>query len=147
MSGGPSQLETFDPKEGQPNGGPTKAIDTRVPGIRIAENLPKIAGIMEHLAVIRSMSTKEGDHTRATHFMRTGYLPQGPIQYPSLGAFLGKQLKKQECDLPSYVSINPFRGFSVQQRMDLDFWVRHGHRWSWHRKQTKTGTSRFRSAI
>ena len=112
MSGGPSQLETFDPKEGQPNGGPTKAIDTRVPGIRIAENLPKIAGIMEHLAVIRSMSTKEGDHTRATHFMRTGYLPQGPIQYPSLGAFLGKQLKKQECDLPSYVSINPFRAFS-----------------------------------
>ena len=112
MSGGPSQLETFDPKEGQPNGGPTKAIDTSVPGIRIAENLPKIAGIMEHLAVIRSMSTKEGDHTRATHFMRTGYLPQGPIQYPSLGAFLGKQLKKQECDLPSYVSINPFRAFS-----------------------------------
>ncbi len=112
MSGGPSQMETFDPKEGQPNGGPTKAIDTNVPGIRIAENLPKVAGVMEHLAPIRSMATKEGDHTRATYFMRTGYLPQGPIQYPSMGAFLGKQLKKPECDLPSYVSINPFRAFS-----------------------------------
>jgi hypothetical protein len=43
MSGGPSQLETFDPKEDQENGGPTKAIDTSVPGIRIAENLPKVA--------------------------------------------------------------------------------------------------------
>lgn len=112
MSGGPSQMETFDPKEGQTNGGPTKSIDTSVSGIRIAENLPKVAGVMEHLAPIRSMATKEGDHTRATYFMRTGYLPQGPIQYPSMGAFLGKQLKKPECDLPSYVSINPFRAFS-----------------------------------
>ena len=114
MSGGPSQMETFDPKEGQENGGPTKAIDTSVPGIRIAENLPKVAGVMEHLAPIRSMSTKEGDHTRATYFMRTGYLPQGPIHYPSMGALLGKQLKKPECDLPSYVSINPFRAFSPE---------------------------------
>ena len=112
MSGGPSQMETFDPKEGQENGGSTKAIDTSVPGIRIAENLPKVATVMEHLAPIRSMSTKEGDHTRATYFMRTGYLPQGPIQYPSMGAFLGKGLKKADCDLPSYVSINPFRAFS-----------------------------------
>jgi len=112
MSGGPSQMETFDPKEGQTNGGPTKAIDTSVPGIRIAENLPGIAGVMQHLAPIRSMSTKEGDHTRATYFMRTGYLPQGPIQYPSMGAFLGKQLTKKSCDLPSFVSINPFRAFS-----------------------------------
>ena len=112
MSGGPSQMETFDPKESQTNGGPTKAIDTSVPGIRIAENLPKVAGVMEHLTPIRSMATKEGDHTRATYFMRTGYLPQGPIQFPSMGAFLGKQLKKPECDLPSYVSINPFRAFS-----------------------------------
>lgn len=112
MSGGPSQMETFDPKEGQENGGPTKAIETNVTGIRIAENLPKVAGVMNHLAPIRSMATKEGDHTRATYFMRTGYLPSGPIQYPSMGAFLGKHLKKPECDLPSYVSINPFRAFS-----------------------------------
>jgi len=112
MSGGPSQMETFDPKEGQENGGPTKSIETSVPGIRIAENLPRVAGVMNDLVPIRSMATKEGDHTRATYFMRTGYLPQGPIQYPSMGAFLGKQLKQPECDLPSYVSINPFRAFS-----------------------------------
>ena len=112
MSGGPSQMETFDPKEGHENGGPTKAIDTSVPGIRIAENLPKVATMMEHLAPIRSMSTKEGDHTRATYYMRTGYLPQGPIQYPAMGSFLGKELKRPECDLPSFIAINPFRAFS-----------------------------------
>jgi hypothetical protein len=105
-------METFDPKEGNENGGPTKAIETSVPGIKIAGNLPKVAQQMEHLVPIRSMATKEGDHTRATYFMRTGYLPQGPIQYPAMGSFLGKALKKPECDLPSYIAINPFRAFS-----------------------------------
>jgi hypothetical protein len=75
MSGGPSQMETFDPKPGHENGGPTQAIDTNVPGIQISEHLPQVAKVMNHLAPIRSMSTKEGDHTRATFFMRTGYLP------------------------------------------------------------------------
>jgi hypothetical protein len=112
MSGGPSQLETFDPKEGHENGGPTKSIATSVPGIQIADNLPKVAAVMEHLAPIRSMATKEGDHTRATYYLRTGYLPQGPIQYPSMGSFLGKELKRPECDLPSFIAINPFRAFS-----------------------------------
>ncbi|MEY3228145.1 MAG: hypothetical protein RLZZ536_2764, partial [Planctomycetota bacterium] len=52
MSGGPSQLDTFDPKEGHKNGGPVKSIETRLPGLRIAESLPKIAAQTEHLAVI-----------------------------------------------------------------------------------------------
>ena len=112
MSGGPSQMETFDPKEGEENGGPTKAIETSVPGIRISEHLPKVAGVMDHLSVIRSMSTKEGDHTRATYFMHTGYLPQGPIRYPTVGSFLGKELIDRQCDLPAFVSVNPFRAFS-----------------------------------
>jgi hypothetical protein len=112
MSGGPSQMETFDPKPGHENGGPTQAIDTNVPGIQISEHLPQVAKVMNHLAPIRSMSTKEGDHTRATFFMRTGYLPQGPIRYPSIGSMLAQQLRDDMCDLPSYVSINPFQGFS-----------------------------------
>ena len=64
MSGGPSQMETFDPKPGHENGGPTTSIETSVSGIRISEHLPKTAKVMQHLAPIRSMSTKEGDHTR-----------------------------------------------------------------------------------
>lgn len=112
MSGGPSQIDTFDPKPGHENGGPTKAIDTAVPGIQIADNLPKVASVMQHLAPIRSMSTKEGDHARATYYLRTGYLPQGPLQYPSIGSFLGKELRHPDCDLPAFISINPFRAFS-----------------------------------
>ena len=65
MTGGPSQIDTFDPKPGHANGGPFKPIETAVPGIRISEHLPKLAKQMKDLALIRSMSTKEGDHGRA----------------------------------------------------------------------------------
>lgn len=112
MSGGPSQLETFDPKPGHENGGPTQAIETSAPGIQISEHLPQVAQVMHHLAPVRSMATKEGDHTRATYFLRTGYLPQGPVRYPSVGSLLAHQLHQPSCDLPPYISINPFRGFS-----------------------------------
>ena len=112
MSGGPSQMETFDPHQGHENGGPTKAIETSVPGIRIAEHLPKLAGQMQDLAVIRSMTTKEGDHTRATYYLRTGYLPQGPLLYPAMGSVLGKSLQREASDLPACISINPFRSLS-----------------------------------
>ena len=112
MSGGPSQLDTFDPKEGHTNGGPTKSIETKVPGIRIAESLPKVASVMEHLAVIRSMATKEGDHSRATFNLRTGSVPAGPLQYPAMGGFIGKELQRPASDLPAWVSINAQTGLN-----------------------------------
>src|SRR6478609_2905745 len=54
MQGGPSQFETFDPKPGHANGGPTKAIDTAVSGIQIAENWTNVAAQMKNIALIRS---------------------------------------------------------------------------------------------
>src|SRR5947208_2487811 len=83
MSGGPSQTDTFDIKPGHENGGPFQEIDTSVPGIRISEHLPKLATQMDHMAIVRSMSTNEGDHGRATFHLRTGYRPTGPIEYPA----------------------------------------------------------------
>ncbi|MBX3435993.1 MAG: DUF1501 domain-containing protein [Planctomycetaceae bacterium] len=112
MSGGPSQLDTFDPKPEHENGGEFKPIDTSVPGIQICEHLPKIAQQMERMAVIRSMSTKEGDHTRATYLAHTGYLPQGPIRYPTLGSLFSKELGQDAADLPNFVSIAPNRFLS-----------------------------------
>src|SRR5688500_23963 len=73
MQGGPSQFETFDPKPGNANGGETKAIKTAVPGIEIAESLPKTSQSMGDLCLIRSMNGKEGQHPRATFLMHTGY--------------------------------------------------------------------------
>ncbi len=109
MSGGPSQLDTFDLKPGHVNGGPFRPVATRVPGIKISEHLAKVAGFVDHLAIIRSMTSKEGDHGRATYLLRTGYLPQGPIRYPSLGAVVSKELGDDRSELPNFVSIAPFR--------------------------------------
>ncbi len=107
MNGGPSQMDTFDLKPGHANGGPFKEIQTAAPGVRFSEHLPRLAKQAKHLAVVRSMSTKEGDHSRATYYLRTGYLPQGPVQYPPIGSLLSKELGDPDASLPSFVSIAP----------------------------------------
>ncbi len=112
MNGGPSQIDTIDPKPDHPNGGPFKAIATTVPGICICERLPRVAQQMKHLALIRSMSTREGDHSRATYLLRTGYTPQEPIQYPTFGALAAKELEAPDADLPGFVSVASQRGVS-----------------------------------
>ena len=112
MTGGPSQMDTFDLKPGHANGGPIKAIETSASGVRISEHLPKLAKMMKHVAPVRSMSTKEGDHTRATFLLRTGYLPQGPIHYPTVGSLLSKELGRDDAELPNFVSISPYRFLS-----------------------------------
>src|SRR5262249_14879598 len=83
-----------------------------VPGIKISEHLPKIAKQMDRMVLVRSMSTKEADHGRATYLMRTGYLPGGPIQYPPLGSLVAKELEPPDAELPSFVSIGPTRFLS-----------------------------------
>jgi hypothetical protein len=112
MNGGPSQMDTFDLKPGHSNGGPFKEIDTAVPGVKIGEHLPKLAKHTDKLAIVRSMSTKEADHGRATYQMHTGRPPGGPIQYPALGALVAKELERDDATLPGFVSIAPFRFFN-----------------------------------
>jgi hypothetical protein len=110
MSGGPTQTDTFDMKPGHANGGEFKEIATNAPGVRFSEHLPKLAQHADKLAIIRSLSTKEGDHERGTYLMRTGQRPMSVINYPSVAASLGKELASTEDALPSYISIAPNRG-------------------------------------
>lgn len=114
MNGGPSQLDTFDLKPDSRYGGPFKEIATAVPGIRIGEHLPQLARHTDHMAIIRSMRTKEGDHGRATYLARTGYIEQGAVRYPTLGSLVAKELGQTDAELPNFVSIAPFRFFSDQ---------------------------------
>src|SRR5258707_6423518 len=106
MAGGPSQSETFDPKPGAETQGPTKAIATSVPGIQIAEHWTRTATVMKDLAVIRSMTSKEGNHGRATYLLHTSYPPSGGIVHPSFGSLVAKQLGVADFDLPHFVSIS-----------------------------------------
>jgi hypothetical protein len=112
MSGGPSQTDTFDLKPDHANGGPFREIATAADGLRFSEHLPKLADQAKHLAVIRSMSTREGDHGRATQHLRNGYLPQGPIEFPTLGSLVSKEHEGRDADLPNFVSITP-RGITA----------------------------------
>ena len=113
MSGGPSQTDTFDPKPGHANSGPFKPIQTTVPGMLLGPHLPKLAQQADDLAIIRSMSSKEGDHGRATYYLRTGYLPQGPIRYPTLGSLVANELDDESAELPGFVSISPVRAINA----------------------------------
>src|SRR5262249_12940398 len=85
MAGGRSQFETFDPKPGADTQGPTRAIPTAAPGVAIAEHWSRTASITSDLAIIRSMTSKEGNHGRATYLLHTGYAPSGGIVHPGIG--------------------------------------------------------------
>jgi hypothetical protein len=113
MNGGPSQMDTFDLKPGHKNGGPFREIGTAVPGIRISEHLPKLARYMDKLALVRSMTSKEGDHREATYYVHAGYTQRGPVQYPTLGALVARESGAESVDLPPFVSIAPVRRLST----------------------------------
>ncbi len=105
MAGGPSQFETFSPKPGHENGGETKAIDTSVSGIQISDNFPHVAKVMHEAALIRSMTSKEGSHPRASFLMHTGYVPTANVKYPAFGSIVAQQNPRAELDLPAFVRI------------------------------------------
>jgi uncharacterized protein (DUF1501 family) len=107
MRGGPSQFETFDPKPGAATGGPTQAIQTAVTGVRIAEGWPNVARALGDIALVRSMTNREGEHQRATYQMHTGYVPLGGLRYPSFGSIAAREIGPRQFDLPHFVSVGP----------------------------------------
>ncbi len=106
MNGGPSHLDTFDPKPGRRNGGPVRALKTSAPGLELSEYLPQLAEHGKHLAVIRSLTSREGNHDRGQFVMHTGFIPAGPVTHPSFGAVVSKENEEVESDLPQFVTIN-----------------------------------------
>lgn len=111
MNGGPSHIDTWDPKPGTAVGGPHKAIKTRTPGMKISEHLPRMAEISNKVAVVRSLTAKEGNHQRAHYLLHTGYVPNPTVQHPSIGGWVSKKLGDANGGLPAFVSIGgPSRG-------------------------------------
>ncbi len=108
MDGGPSHKDTFDMKPGTKDAGDFQPISTNVPGLQISEHFPKFAQLMNHAAVIRSMSTGEGSHPRAKFYLHTGYKEGvGGLVYPSLGSIVAKEFARPEFPLPSFVTVGP----------------------------------------
>jgi RNA polymerase sigma factor (sigma-70 family) len=116
MNGGPSQIDTFDPKPNDPNGRFFPAVETNVKGVQISGNLPRLAKMMDKLAILRTVSHREGDHARGAYLMSTGRSPGG-LEHPPLGCVLAKELGDGLGDVPRYVSISDvpanFGGFGL----------------------------------
>jgi hypothetical protein len=92
--------------------GPTKTVDTKVKGLKIAEGWPNMAKVIDEIAVVRSMVGIEPDHPRATFHLHTGYLPGGGVKYPTFGAVAAgemSQTRPADFELPSFVAIGPER--------------------------------------
>jgi uncharacterized protein (DUF1501 family) len=105
MTGGPSHIDTFDPKP-ENKSSELKAIDTAVSGIKVCEGLPKVAKQMKDMVLLHGMSTTEGSHGRARYYMHTGYREGvGGVVHPSMGAIVSKFLGEKSPQLPNFVSI------------------------------------------
>lgn len=106
LAGGASQFETWDPKPGRDTGGPFKSIETAVPGTRICELLPKMAKLMDRVALVRSLDTGIGDHGGAAMLMETGRAAREPgLTYPDFGSVVSKELAQRDSMAPDYVSL------------------------------------------
>ncbi len=106
LEGGASQLETFDPHPGTKIGGQVKGISTSAKGIEISDLMPRTAEQMHHMALIRSVTSKEGDHERAVYNVKTGYRPDPTLIHPTVGAILCHE-SDSGADIPRHVSILP----------------------------------------
>lgn len=105
MTGGPSHIDTFDPKP-ENKTSELKAIDTAVSGIKVCEGLPKVARQMKDVVLLHGMSTTEGSHGRARYYMHTGYREGvGGVVHPSMGALVSRFLGDKQPQLPNFVSI------------------------------------------
>ncbi|MFM8951680.1 MAG: DUF1501 domain-containing protein [Planctomycetaceae bacterium] len=107
MGGGPSTMDIWDLKPGAPTGGEFKQISTSADGIAISEHMPLMAKQMHHMAVVRSMSTREADHMRGRYYMHTGYVPNPNVEHPGYGSVIAHELAGQvaELEIPPFVSV------------------------------------------
>jgi uncharacterized protein (DUF1501 family) len=105
LHGGPSHLDLFDLKPDAPSEirgefRPAKSVD----GVYVSEHLPRIAARMGKLALVRSVTSPEGNHDRATQYLVTGHRPSPAVDYPSMGAVVAK-LAAAAGELPAHVSL------------------------------------------
>ncbi len=105
MSGGMSHLETLDPKSDQKIAGPTNAIGTDLQGVQLSEHMVGLANHLDKLAIIRSLSSKQGAHEQAYYLMHTSYASRGTIIHPSMGTWMMQLQGKSNPKLPGNVIV------------------------------------------
>jgi uncharacterized protein (DUF1501 family) len=105
LNGGPSHLDTFDPKPGTASGGPFKAIRTKAPGLLLSQHLPLLADQANHITLVRGMTSREGSHQRGRYLLHTGYTPNPTVAHPAFGSWVSSKLGDRNSDLPAFVAL------------------------------------------
>ncbi len=111
LDGGPSQLETYDPKPHAPMEyrGPWGAISTNVPGMECSEILPMHAQHADKMVFIRSLHHDTGDHFAGAHWMLTGRFGSTSAdkvqKFPSVGSYVSRIRGENKTGLPAYVGL------------------------------------------
>ena len=110
LDGGPSHLDTLDPKPLAPAEvrGPFSTIATKLSGVRICELMPRLAQRLDRAAIIRSMTSPLGEHNFGVHYLLTGYPPTPAVEYPSWGAVASAVANSRRA-LPYHIAIPNYR--------------------------------------
>ena len=107
LSGGPSQLETFDPKPGRAIAAGSLARPSAQKGVQLARGFEQLADLLGDVSLVRSLVSKEGDHERGSYQLKTGYRPDPTVEHPSIGAICCHELPSGGVGIPRHVSILP----------------------------------------
>jgi hypothetical protein len=111
LDGGPTHLDTYDPKPNAPAEyrGPMQFSRTNVPGIDICSLMTRQTRVMDKLAIVRSLHHTTGDHFAGAHWMLTGHLGSTAAnldqQWPSAGSITARLRGPNRQGLPAYVAV------------------------------------------
>lgn len=113
MTGGPSHIDTWDPKPDRPleNRGPFKDIPTKIPGVHFREYLPKQAAMLDKFTIIRSVDCRESNHEpnmvmqTASRAAEPRTNPKGHL-YPAIGSLVARHCGAGHPEMPPYVVLN-----------------------------------------
>jgi hypothetical protein len=111
MTGGPSHIDTWDPKPSRPveNRGPFSVVSTRLPGVHICEHLPRMAAMLHRFTLIRSVDARHSNHEPNMVF-QTGNTEAAPRinprgrMYPAIGSIIAKDLGSRRAGMPPYAA-------------------------------------------
>lgn len=112
LGGGPATIDMWDLKPDAPEEirGEFKPMATKAGGVMICEHLPKIAGLMDRCALVRSLHHSIVDHGAGATYLATGHPPAAALKYPAVGAIAAKLLPAEN-GMPPSVSLNGAAGF------------------------------------
>ena len=111
MAGGPSHIDTWDPKPDRPieNRGPFGVTKTKVPGVIICEHLPKMAGLLDRFTILRSVDARGSNHSPNTVFQTGNSTAEARTNreaylYPAIGSIVSKWHGPNASTMPAYAT-------------------------------------------